>query len=677
MIVWLVPCFLRAQATDVLTYHNDNARTGQTLHEEILTPANVNQAHFGKLRMLSTDGKIDAQPLYAAGIQIPGMGMRNVLFVASEHDTLYAFDADSGQVLWRASLLGAGETPSDDRGCSQVTPEIGITATPVIDRSLGTNGTIFVVAMSKNSSRQYFQRLHALDLSTGSPLMPSVTITATFPGTGSHSSGGNVIFDPAQYKERPGLLLFGSVIYTTWSSHCDFQPYTGWIMAFDEHTLAQSSVLDITPNGSEGAFWMSGTAPAADSSGNIYALAANGTFDVKLDASGFPSKHDFGNAFLKIATTNHSLTPVDYFAPNNTPVENGRDEDLGSGGALVLPDLTDDQGHTRQLAVGAGKDSNIYLVDRTNLGKFNPTNNNAIYQEVSGALAGQGVYSMPAYFQGVLYYGAVGDRLKAFPFQNARLGAASSRTSMVFPYPGCTPSVSANGTTNGIVWAAENGSTAVLHAYNATNLALELYNSNQATNGRDHFGQGNKFITPTVASARVYVGTTSGVGVFGLLDQTTLTPLQTWRDNHFGNPSNVGTGADGASPSGDGVPNLVKCALGLDPLQAVVAGQLPTGTVQPDQGQNYLTLTVKRAARLPDVSYTVEVSTDLVAWVSGGTNTVTLTNTPNQLVVRDATPVTAAPHRFMRLRVQSLPEGSGLAIRSSVLRSLRPLTTAR
>ena len=640
---------LQAQSTDVLTHHNDNARTGQALTEEILNLANVKTNHFGKLRVLNVDGKVDAQPLYAAGVTIPGQGERNVLYVATEHDSVYAFDADRTNLFWHVSMLGTNEVPSDDRGCSQVTPEIGVTATPAIDRALGSNGTMFVVAMSKDGSGHYFQRLHALDPATGTHLLAPVTVTAKFKGTGDNNDGTNVVFDPAQYKERPGLLLLGGVVYTAWSSHCDIRPYTGWIMGYDERTLAQTSVLNITPNGNEGAIWMSGAGLAADNSNNIYFLAGNGTFDTTL-TNGFPNQSDFGNAFIKLSTSNNVLAVADYFAMSNVVSENGGDVDLGSGGALVLPDMTDVLGHTRQLAVGAGKDQNIYLVDRTNMGKFNPANDNAIYQELDGALSG-GVWAMPAYFNGTLYYGAVGNHIKAFPFQSALLAAMSSQTLGTFAYPGATPSVSANGTANGIVWAAENTSPAVLHAYAATNLAVELYNSSQAAGGRDQFGSGNKFITPTIASARVYVGTTSGVGVFGLLDQSTLTPLQIWRDNHFGNPSNVGAGANGASPAGDGVPNLIKYALGLDPFTLATAGQLPSGGIQSDGGQNYLTLVVNRAAQPPDITYVVEVSGDLRTWSSGLPDTVTLTNTPTQLVVRDNTPVPTATARFIRLRV--------------------------
>jgi len=500
---------------DVLTFHNDNARTGQNLNESILTPANVNMNAFGKLFVIGVDGKVDAEPLFASNV-IAGGSAHNLLIVATEHGSVYAFDADNGSPIWRASMLQPGETPSDDHGCSQVTPEIGVTATPVIDRSAGPNGTIYVAAMSKGGPGQYFQRLHALNLATGVETSGGPkNIQASFPGSGDNSSGGMVGFDPGQYKERPGLLLMNGVVYTAWSSHCDIRPYTGWLMGYDQNSLAQVSVLNLTPNGNEGAFWNSGAGPAADGNGNIFALEGNGTFDTTMDASGFPSQGNFGNSFLKISASNHSLAVSDFFAPFNVVAENSIDQDLGSGGALVLPDQMDANSRTRHLVAGAGKDSNIYLADRDNMGKFSPANNNNAYQVISSALGGP-MFSMPAYFNGAIYYGAVGDSVKAFRLWNALLALApSSQTSATFPYPGTTPSVSANGAASGIVWAAENGAVAVLHAYDANNLANELYNSNQAT-GRDQFGPGNKFITPMIAHGKVYVGTTNGVAVFGL-----------------------------------------------------------------------------------------------------------------------------------------------------------------
>jgi hypothetical protein len=505
---------------NVVTYHYDNSRTGQNIAETILTPANVNSSQFGKLGEFSVTGRVDAQPLYLSNVSISGV-MKNVLYVATEHGCIYAFDADSisgatSKALWIASTTQSGELPSDDRSCGQVTPEIGITSTPVIDRA---RNAIYLVAVSKDGGGNYHHRLHALDLTTGAELFGGpTTISATYPGTGAGSSGGNVVFDPAQYNERPGLLEFNNTIYTTWGSHCDIGQYTSWVMAFSADTPKQTSVLNLTPNGNDGGIWMAGTAPAADSAGNIYFLIGNGTFDTTLNSSGFPSAGDCGNCFVKLRSS-LPLALADYFTPSNTVMLSNGDLDLGSGGPLLLPDLIDGSGATRHLAVASGKSNpTIYVVDRDNMGKFNPAAD-TIYQEIPGALPSQGEFAKPSYFNKTVYYGAVGDNLKAFPISNARLATApSSHSSATFAYPGTTPSISANGTASGIVWAVENSSSgsAILHAYDATNLGRELYNSNQASNGRDQFAD-NKFITPMVANGRVYVGTPASVAVFGLL----------------------------------------------------------------------------------------------------------------------------------------------------------------
>ena len=506
--------------TNVLTYHNNAARTGLNSAETILTTSNVNSTSFGKLFLTTLDGLVDAQPLYVSGFSIPSQGTHNLLIAATENDSMYALNADSGATLWHVSLLAAGETPSDNRGCSQVTPQIGITSTPAIYLKSSTAGVIYAVAMSKDSSGNYHQRLHALSLATGKELLGGpVSIQAKFPGTGENSSGSYVIFDPAQYKERSALLLLGGNVYLAWGSHCDDQPYTGWIMGYDAATLAQTSVLNVTPNGQEGAIWGAGGGLAADASANIYFLDANGTFDTTLTSQGMPNQGDYGNSFIKLSTTNHQLAVADYFAMYNTVSESDADEDLGSGGALVLPDMQDSTGATRHLAIGAGKDGNIYLVDRDNMGKFNSSNNNAIYQELAGALSG-GIWSMPAYYQDRVYFGAVSNSIRAFQFNKALLAPTPvSLTSHTFPYPGVTPSISSNGTTNGILWAVENTTPAVLHAYSADNLATELYNSTQAAGGRDQFGSGNKFMAPTIVNGKVYVGTPTGVAAFGLLSQ--------------------------------------------------------------------------------------------------------------------------------------------------------------
>ena len=511
LLIFVVVASLYSQ--DVLTYHNNNARTGVNNKEATLTPANVNSASFGKLFVVPADGLVDAQPLILNAITIAGV-THNLLIVASEHDSVYAYDADSGAAIWHVTTLKSGETTSDNRGCSQVTPEIGITSTPVIMRLSTGNPVIYVVAMSKDGSGKYHQRLHALDATSGAELHGGpIDIQAKYPGNGDNSSGGFVIFDPGQYKERAGLLLIGNTIYLAWASHCDIRPYTGWIMGYNATSLKQTTVLNVTPNGNEGAVWGSGAGMAADGSGNIFLLDANGLFDTTLNSSGFPSNGDYGNAFLHV-TTKGGLAVADYFEMDNESQENGSDTDLGSGGTLLVGQR-DSAGVTHQLAVGAGKDSNLYVVDRTNMGKFNSGSNN-VYQELPGVLPG-GIWSMPAVFSGRIYYGPVGSPILAFQFKNAKLlTSAVAHTTNAFGYPGATPSVSSNTGANGIVWASENSNPAVLHAYNPSTL-VELYNSNQAANGRDHFGAGNKYITPTIANGKVYVGTTNGVGVLGLL----------------------------------------------------------------------------------------------------------------------------------------------------------------
>ena len=500
----------------VLTYHNDNTREGQNTQETTLTTANVTSSTFGKVGFYSVDGKVDAEPLYVPGETIGG-ATHNVLYVVTEHDSAYAFDADSGTVLWHVSTLGSNETTSDPRNCGQVVPEIGMTSTPVIDPKAGTHGTIFMVAASKDSSGNYHQRLHALDLTTGAEQTGSpVAIQATYPSMGPESSNGQLVFDPKQYNERAGLLLLNGVVYLGWSSHCDIEPYTGWLMGYNESSLAQTSVLNLTPNGSGGSIWQSGAGLAADSSGNIYFLDANGDFGTTLNGSGMPANGNYGNAFMKVSTAGNKLVPADYFTMSNTVAESDADEDLGSGGAMLLPDETDASGTVWHLAVGAGKDANIYVVDRDNMGKFN-SSGNSVYQELGGALSGQ-EFGMPAYWNNTVYYGGVSDSIRAYPITQAKLATSpSSKTAHQFPYPGTTPSVSSNGTSNGILWAIDNSSPAVLYAYDATNLAHELYDSNQAAGGRDQFGPGNKYITPMIVNGKVYVGTTNGVAVFGLL----------------------------------------------------------------------------------------------------------------------------------------------------------------
>ena len=387
-----------AGTTDVLTYHNDNARTGQNLNETVLTSSNVNSTTFGKLAAYTLDGRVDAQPLYVSSVTIPGQGVHNLLIVPTEHNSVYAVDADPGTVIWQDSDAQNWGTALRR---SRLWPSVSGDRSDqhaVIDRThtLSPNGFVYAVAMSKDVSGTYFQRIHALDLARGTELMGGPTeIQATFPGTGDGTNGTDVVFAPGQYKERVGLLLLNGTVYLGWASHCDIRPYTGWIMGYNANTLAQTRVLNVVPNGSEGAIWMAGAGLAADSSGNIYFLDANGDFDSNL-TNGFPTTGNFGNAFLKLSTAS-GLRVADYFEMDNQLQENSTDQDLGSGGVPLLPDLSDGA-NTMHLAVGAGKDTNIYVVNRDSMGKFNTSpNSNNVYQELPGALPG-GVWSMPAYF---------------------------------------------------------------------------------------------------------------------------------------------------------------------------------------------------------------------------------------------------------------------------------------
>ena len=500
---------------DVVTYKYDKARTGQNQSETVLTPANVSAATFGKLRFLSTDGKVDAQPLYLGALNIGGVS-HNVVFVATENDSIYAFDADSGAQLWKKALVPAGETVGNDT-CLKTT---GVMATPVIDRSAGTHGTIYAVARTQ-SGTAYHHWLYALDVTTGAELLGGpMPITAVAP-----KGGGTLTFNPAQANERAALLLNNGTIYTTWPSRCDLSFYTGWLMSYSSATLQQTGVLNVAPNsgGVGPAIWMAGNGPAADSANNVYLITANGVFDTALDPSGFPNMGDFGNSFLKIA--GDSLSVTDYFAPFNGVTLSSTDKDLGSGGLILLPDQTDSSGTVRHIAVGAGKDGNIYLVNRDSMGHFSATGNN-IWQQLTSILGNLGelpstghggIWSTPAYFNNHVYFGPVNDSLKSFSYTSAKLSTAPvASTSVKFVYPGAAPVVSANGTANAIVWAHQNSDPAVLYAFDAGTLA-QLYSSSDAAGGRDQFGAGNKFIAPVVANGKVFVGTTNGVAVFGLL----------------------------------------------------------------------------------------------------------------------------------------------------------------
>jgi hypothetical protein len=499
---------------DVLTFHNDTSRYGANRDEIALTPLNVNTNSFGLTFTLPVDGKVYAQPLYVSSVPVGGQLPRhNLVVVATEHDIVYAFDADSGAQMWQTSLLGANEVWSDDRNCGDLTPDIGVTGTPVIDRGVLPYGRIYVVAMSKTAgSTTYFQRLHALDLATGADVQTPVTIQASYPGNGPGNDGqGHVIFNPATQRQRAPLLLFNGTIYIGWSSFCDRAPYTGWIMGYNENTLAQTAVLNVNPNGapisthlpdgSGGGIWGGGGLAARGS--NIYVAIGNGPFDTALDANGFPSNRDFGNSFLKLSP---NLLISDYFTPYNQAQLAASDGDQSSGGVLLLPDLTDASNIVRHLAVNGGKDGNLYLVNLDNPGKFIPgaTSNSNVYQELLQAVR-TGLYCAPAYFNTAIYCGPQKHALKRFKIRQAQL-IASSSTANTFGFPGTTPAISSLGTTNAIVWAYENTTgtetgNPVLHAYDALNLATELYNSTQKP--QDNFGSGQRTNSSHLLSATV------------------------------------------------------------------------------------------------------------------------------------------------------------------------------
>jgi hypothetical protein len=517
----LAICADAAAQVNVATYHNDNVRSGQNLHESILTPAVVQQKTFGKLFSQPVDGQIYAQPLVLANLLIPRKGTHTVVYIATENDSVYAFDGNSNTgsnatPLWQVSFInpakGITTVPATDLGTLAIFPQVGITGTPVIDPN---NGTLYVVAATKENG-VYFQRLHALDVTTGAEKFGGpVVIAATVKGTGAGSLGGNLAFDPFRSNQRPGLALVNGGIYIAWSSHGLETEFTfhGWVMGYNETTLTQIGAFCLTANGSAGGVWESGDGLAADTLGNLFFMSGNGTFDASTGGQ------DYGMSYLRMSTKK-GLTVGDYFTPYNEASESDEDLDLGSGGAMLLPYLS---GATYPfLAVGAGKDGTLYVLNRNNMGKFSSTGNTQIVESIPSAFNGHGLYSGPAYWQpGYLYFWAANDVLRVYQMVNnlvSPIPVAIGAT--VFGSPGATPVISSNAGTNGIVWAVQadgytNGTQAILHALNATT-AVELYNSSQAGT-RDTAGPAIKFTPPTVANGKVYVPTASELDVYGLL----------------------------------------------------------------------------------------------------------------------------------------------------------------
>jgi hypothetical protein len=544
--LWMSP-FANGQVS-VLTQRYDATRQGLNANETALTLSNVNTSSFGKIFSLAVDGPVFAQPLYVPNVSIPGNGVHNVLYVATEHDSVYAFDADGLTVepLWRVNLAAAG-CPSGWT-CTAVpygllptvhdiVTEIGITSTPVID---GNAGTIYLVTKTQEETSgtvNYIYRLHALDVTTGAerPSSP-VVIQGQVPGTGSPNNAGNLQFSPEFTQQRPGLALVNNVVYIAFGSWGDEDTWHGWVFGYNAATLTQTAAFSVTPNGAEGegGIWMHGAAPATDSGGYLYYSTGNGGFD---------GIANYSDSFIQLATP--GLAVNDYFTPFNQQDLDTVDLDVSSGGLMLLPDSAGTTQHPH-IMIGCGKNGAVYVLDRDNMGQFNSSNDSQIIQELLNVIGGTpttnnnntnyvvNCFSSPAYWQGNVYWGGISDPLKMFTFANGLLStSAVSQSSTIYQFPGTSPVVSANGSSQGIVWvieiqgitvdspsnAQEVGTTAVLHAYDATNLTNELYNSGQVAS--DVAGIPIKFTMPLVVNGKVYVGTRSSVAVYGLLNSMT------------------------------------------------------------------------------------------------------------------------------------------------------------
>jgi hypothetical protein len=525
---------------NVTTYHNDIGRTGQNLNETILNTTNVNPTLFGKLFALPVDGQVYAEPLYMSGITVNG-ATHNVVFVATENDSVYAFDADSNggtnaSPLWKASMLssaygaaaGATTVPSSDVG-TDINPQIGITGTPVIDP---TTNTLYVVSKTVEvvaGVTTFPQRLHALDITTGAEKFGGpVVITAQVSGTGNGSVNGTLTFDSLWENQRPGLLLLNGIVWIGFAAHGDNGPWHGWILGYNASTLTQTGAFCATPNGGGAGFWMSGQGLAADQLdpvnlpfGRMFVPTGNGDYTATKP---YTNNMDYGDSHLAIDLTKGVPTVTDEFTTNQQAALNSEDGDIASGGMMVIPTQT--TGPYPHLAVQAGKMGYMYLLNRDNMGGYNTTADQ-IVQEQPYIVGVNGAWSSPAYWNGTVYWWGRNDTLKAFPLVNGLLATKPTTSSVTLFYPGATPSISANGTSQGLVWAIDSygyasNSPAVLWAHNASNIATPLYSSS-TNSARDTAGVAVKFVVPTVANGKVYVGTSTEVDVYGLLNGVTQT----------------------------------------------------------------------------------------------------------------------------------------------------------
>lgn len=501
----------------VLTSQYDKARTSANERETILTPADVNSRQFGKIFSYKVDGDVYAQPLYLPHVSIPGKGTHNVVYVATEHDSVYAFDAAGKPAapLWHASFLGSGvrTVSASDVGCPFISPQIGITATPAIDLE---SGTLYVLARTKESQGffsddRFVQRVHALAVTTGvEKLGGPVEIQAAVPGRRASGVTGAVTFNPIAENPQAGLLVANGEVYLTWGSSCDIRPYHGWVMAYDAKTLQQTAVFNTSPDSGESGIWQSHNGPAADEQGNVYVLTGNGDFNAAADG------RDYGDTILKLRIVGHAFEVADYFTPYNENYLNSTDLDLGSGGPVLLPGQPGDHAH---LLLGGGKQGALYVLNRDQLGTIHPGRDTQAIQVLRFRA---GFFSAPAYWNQHVYALASDDFLYDLALEHGSISFERSTKGAQHFGLGATPAISANGARDGIVWlieskpAAGRDQPAVLHAYEATNVARELYNSEQQ-GARDRAGMTLRFTIPTVANGRVYVPARGEVDVYGLL----------------------------------------------------------------------------------------------------------------------------------------------------------------
>ncbi len=529
VIIVLLCCSAYGQNA-VTTYHNDNYRTGSNSQEVNLTPSNVNVLMFGKLHAFPVEGYVYAQPLFVPRVNIGGM-QHDVLYVADEHDAVTAFDVHTYAMLWQKSFLSdvgryvVSTLSSDgDLNCDDLVPEIGITGTPVIDLS---RNTLYVVARTKvtdtqTGQKEFYATLHAMDLRTGADKIRPQVITATVPGTGAGSQGGFLTFNAFAESQRPALLLVNGQIIVTFASQCDAGYYHGFVLSFDETNLQPTGAFATTPDGIQGGIWMS-AGPPADSNGKIYIPTGNGDFTANVGGQ------DLGDSILRLNWSNDSFTLEDYFTPWDYQPLWDFDTDLGSGGVMLIPDQP---GTTYpHLLVQAGKEGTIDLLNRDNMGHWHAGDDSQILQTIPHVL--NGVWGTPAFWNNNVYFGGYSDYLKAFRFDSTAEQLSVGpvfQSPQFFNYPGPTPSVSSNGQNNGIVWiiqsdAFRRSGPAILRAYDADNLATELYDSDQSP-VRDGAGPAVKFTPPTIANGLVFVAAQGEVDMYGLLHPLAQSVLQ-------------------------------------------------------------------------------------------------------------------------------------------------------